>query len=80
MTHDHSKHAHDHHDHAHGHDTPAPEGVETAIDPVCGMTVPLDGTRPTETFDGHPFHFCGEKCHSKYQADPYFYGSGNSKL
>jgi len=78
MTHDHSKHAQNHHDHNDA--APAAENGETAIDPVCGMTVPLDGSRPTETYDGQPFHFCGEKCHTKFQADPYFYGSGNSKL
>ncbi|MFK5997110.1 MAG: heavy metal translocating P-type ATPase [Rhodobacterales bacterium] len=76
MTDDHSKHAHQHHHHA----TPPPDGVDSAIDPVCGMTVPLDGSRPTESYDGHPLHFCGEKCHTKFLADPYFYGSGNSKL
>ncbi len=76
MTDDHSKHAHKHHHHA----TPPPDGVDSAIDPVCGMTVPLDGSRPTESYDGHTLHFCGEKCHTKFLADPYFYGSGNSKL
>jgi len=39
MTDKHSKHAHNHH--AHSHAATAPENGETAIDPVCGMSVPL---------------------------------------
>ena len=56
-----------------------PAGSATAIDPVCGMTVALtDGTR-AEGFGGQSFHFCSDKCQSKFKADPWFYASGNAK-
>ena len=50
--------------------------AQTAIDPVCGMTVTLkDGTR-SEPFGNQTFHFCSEKCQTKFKADPWFYASG----
>ena len=56
-----------------------PAGSATAIDPVCGMTLALtDGTR-AEGFGGQSFHFCSDKCQSKFKADPWFYASGNAK-
>jgi len=71
-----------------GHDHPAadamppqaaaPSGAATAIDPVCGMTVTLKADTRTESFGGKPFHFCSEKCQTKFKADPWFYASGNT--
>ncbi|MDP5307878.1 heavy metal translocating P-type ATPase [Paracoccus spongiarum] len=66
-------------DHDHHHTSPhIPAGTETAKDPVCGMTVAVkpDG-RHTE-FDGATFHFCSEKCQTKFKADPWFYASGRA--
>jgi P-type Cu+ transporter len=70
-----------------GHDHPAadamppqaaaPSGAATAIDPVCGMTVTLKADTRTESFSGKPFHFCSEKCQTKFKGDPWFYASGN---
>ncbi|MEO8243487.1 MAG: heavy metal translocating P-type ATPase [bacterium] len=51
---------------------------QTAIDPVCGMTVTLKAETRTESFGGKPFHFCSEKCQTKFKADPWFYASGNA--
>ncbi len=66
-----------------GHDAcqPAPisTGVATATDPVCGMTVDLDKGAPSHEWDGVPFHFCSDKCHDRFVADPYFYVSGNNQ-
>ncbi len=66
----------------HGHDMPgtttAPDGAATAIDPVCAMTVTLKPDTRTETFAAQAFHFCSGKCQSKFQADPWFYASGNA--
>ncbi len=56
-----------------------PSGVTTTTDPVCGMTVRLDAGKPSHEWDGEEFHFCSEKCHGRFVADPYFYASGNSR-
>ncbi|MBC7738982.1 MAG: heavy metal translocating P-type ATPase, partial [Candidatus Saccharibacteria bacterium] len=50
----------------------------TSVDPVCGMTVTLKSDTRTESFGGKPFHFCSEKCQTKFKADPWFYASGNA--
>ncbi|HYD08365.1 MAG TPA: HAD-IC family P-type ATPase, partial [Reyranella sp.] len=61
-------HTHGHAPHAHGHaHIHAPE---TAIDPVCGMTVKIDGARHTAVHDGHPFYFCSARCLAKFTAEP----------
>jgi len=49
-----------------------------AIDPVCGMTVKLGIGKPTLSYKGRDYHFCNPKCHDKFEADPYFYLSGNN--
>ncbi len=54
----------------------APDGP--AIDPVCGMTVTLKPDTRTEAFGGKSFHFCSEKCQTKFKADPWFYASGKA--
>ncbi|MES2667803.1 MAG: heavy metal translocating P-type ATPase [Pseudomonadota bacterium] len=51
---------------------------QTALDPVCGMTVTLKPGTRTEGFEGTDFHFCSDKCQTKFKADPWFYASGNS--
>ncbi|WP_193177343.1 heavy metal translocating P-type ATPase [Oricola nitratireducens] len=56
----------------------APAG-ETAIDPVCGMTVKLGIGKPSLTYKGTEYHFCNPKCHDRFEADPYFYLSGNNR-
>ena len=58
---------------------PNPDGLPTAIDPVCGMTVTLTPDRRKADFQGATFHFCSEKCQTRFGADPYFYTSGNAK-
>ncbi len=66
-------------EHDHHHAAPdMPSGAETAKDPVCGMTVAVkpDGLRAE--FQGEPFHFCSEKCQTKFTADPWFYASGRA--
>ena len=50
----------------------------TSVDPVCGMTVTLKSDTRTESFGGKPFHFCSEKCQTKFKGDPWFYASGNA--
>lgn len=62
----------------HMHHEPPPAGAETAIDPVCGMTVTLKPDSRKESFGGKTHYFCSEKCQTKFKADPYFYASGNA--
>src|SRR5580765_7063078 len=47
-----------------------PPVVDTAIDPVCGMAVPVrDGARHAD-HAGQTYYFCSEGCRSKFAADP----------
>jgi P-type Cu+ transporter len=43
--------------------------MDTAIDPVCGMTVEKNGTL-METYRGREYHFCSEECMHKFQDRP----------
>ncbi len=52
----------------------------TAIDPVCGMTVKITDTSRKHDHKGATYHFCGEKCRTRFKADPFFYLSGNAKI
>ena len=65
------------HDHHHA----GPEilaGTETAKDPVCGMTVAVKPDGRHAEFQGKTFHFCSEKCRTKFKADPWFFASGQA--
>jgi len=50
-----------------------------AIDPVCGMAVRVTADTPTGLFGGGSYHFCSEKCRTKFSVDPWFYASGHAK-
>jgi Cu+-exporting ATPase len=67
----------DHHHH-HAASDIAP-GAETATDPVCGMQVEIKEGTPSRDYGGETFHFCSAGCQEKFDADPYFYASGNAK-
>ncbi|WP_417670028.1 heavy metal translocating P-type ATPase [Roseibium sp.] len=72
------------HDHSHagccGGDKGTVEALaDSAIDPVCGMTVTLGKGKPSLTYKGSDYHFCNPKCHDRFEADPWFYLSGNNK-
>jgi uncharacterized protein len=41
-----------------------------ARDPVCGMTVDRHAGKPTATYRGQTYHFCGAGCRAKFEADP----------
>ncbi|MCV0429420.1 MAG: heavy metal translocating P-type ATPase, partial [Roseibium sp.] len=56
-----------------------PTELDKATDPVCGMSVTLGKGKPTLMYKGRDYHFCNPKCHDKFEADPYFYVSGNSR-
>jgi len=65
---------HDHHTHAHGGccsvKAAAPGADALLRDPVCGMTVDPAADKPTAEHGGHLFHFCSERCRSKFTAEP----------
>ncbi|MCA1973479.1 MAG: heavy metal translocating P-type ATPase [Caenispirillum sp.] len=65
---------HDHHPAA----PETPSGAATAKDPVCGMTVAVEADGRHAEFQGTTFHFCSEKCRTKFNADPWFYASGRA--
>jgi len=61
------------HDHdTHGHDAP------TVKDPVCGMNVSVDAGKPSTEHAGSTYHFCSQKCHDKFVADPAQYLDGKA--
>jgi xanthine dehydrogenase accessory factor len=41
-----------------------------AVDPVCGMTVAVEGAKETAVHDGVTFYFCGGHCRRRFEADP----------
>ena len=52
---------------------------DTALDPVCGMTVSLNKGKPSFEHLGEVYHFCGIGCCEKFSADPEFYITGSHK-
>ncbi len=63
---------------SHDHNDAAPS-AGSVIDPVCGMSVKTDAGKMSAQYNGTTYHFCNPKCHAKFEADPYFYASGNNK-
>ena len=51
--------------------------TENAVDPVCGMQVDTAAGKPEYCYRDTSYHFCCESCRNKFEADPYFYVSGN---
>jgi Cu+-exporting ATPase len=45
---------------------------ETAIDPVCGMMVAIEGAEHVAEWEGASHYFCSGRCHKKFVADPKF--------
>jgi xanthine dehydrogenase accessory factor len=59
-------------------DTPAPTRLEviepkTAIDLVCGMTVPADETSRPYEYEGTTYYFCCPGCRTAFVKDPESY-------
>ena len=65
------------HDHA-DMETAIPDGAKTAKEPVCGMTVAIGPETRHAEFQDKMFHFCSEKCETKFKADPWFYATGRA--
>lgn len=52
---------------------PASPIVETAIDPVCNMTVEIANARHHTTYDGREFYFCCPSCKRHFERNPQEY-------
>ncbi|MBD3626127.1 MAG: heavy metal translocating P-type ATPase, partial [Rhodobacteraceae bacterium] len=66
-------HHHDHHRHADS----APD-TESATDPVCGMSVAVTPEARSREYGDETYYFCSDGCLGKFEADPWFYASGNA--
>ncbi len=44
--------------------------AQSAIDPVCGMTVDPHTSKHRAVHSGHTYHFCSAPCREKFVADP----------
>ena len=73
-----NKHNHHDHGHHHSHATVAADAL-TAKDPVCGMTVKLDAGKPSREHKGETYHFCSQRCHDTFAADPQSFLTGAHK-
>jgi xanthine dehydrogenase accessory factor len=52
-----------------------PEPVDSAVDPVCGMTVAVSGAAPTVEHHGRSVYFCGDGCRKAFEDDPARYAA-----
>lgn len=52
---------------------------ETAIDPVCGMTVEIATARHRTNYDGRDFYFCCPACKRLFERSPQEYFVSNQK-
>ncbi len=44
--------------------------AETALDPICGMSVKIEGAAHTHEFEGTTYFFCCGGCRSRFASDP----------
>lgn len=51
---------------------------ETAVDPVCGMTVDVANSRHAHEHDGRTYHFCCGGCLTRFAEEPASFLSGES--
>jgi xanthine dehydrogenase accessory factor len=51
-----------------------PPPPETAVDPVCGMTVEIATARFTVEHEGRTFYFCAPGCAAAFQREPAAFG------
>jgi xanthine dehydrogenase accessory factor len=46
------------------------ERVESATDPVCGMSVRVTDAGPCAEFEGRTYHFCSAGCRARFVSEP----------
>lgn len=66
-------------DHAHHRNNGPQSGAKTSTDPVCGMQVERGADARRRDYNGETYWFCSERCETKFDADPWFYASGNAE-
>jgi xanthine dehydrogenase accessory factor len=54
--------------------------IETAIDPVCGMTVEIATARHHSVYEGHDYYFCCPACKRLFENNPQEYLRNYSSL
>lgn len=64
----------------HQHPHPATPAEAITRDPVCGMTVDPAAGKPSHDYNGQTWHFCGQKCHDKFVADPEGYATARDPV
>ncbi len=50
-----------------------PAAKAEAIDPICNMTVVIEGARYSAEHGGQRYHFCGAHCQRTFEQDPHRY-------
>jgi xanthine dehydrogenase accessory factor len=58
------------------HAPPAPAAEETALDPVCGMTVVIARARHVAEHAGRTWYFCNARCRERFLATPERWAAG----
>jgi Cu+-exporting ATPase len=53
--------------------------MATHTDPVCGMNVDDQKGKPHSTYQEKTYHFCGEGCKAKFDANPQQHAHGSEK-
>ena len=53
-------------------------GRRRVKDPVCGMDVDPEAGKPSAVHAGVTYHFCAERCRTKFLADPAIYLAGRA--
>lgn len=61
------------HRHAHERSSHPAEALGTAVDLVCGMTVPGDETSRPFEYEGQTYYFCCPGCRTAFEKDPIAY-------
>src|SRR3546814_16087542 len=64
------------HDHTHCNEAIPSPAVGIAIDPVCSMSVKMEGAAHVADYDGATHYFCSGGCKTKFLAHPEQYLSG----
>ena len=59
-------------------DHPKSEAGPSAMDPVCGMFVTITPGSRSREYGGDTYYFCSETCQTRFDADPWFFVSGNA--
>lgn len=50
--------------------------VDTAVDPVCGMTLDKEAASATRRLAGTTYYFCSDRCAETFDVDPRHHATG----